>query len=75
MLRTGTPRGHQLRLGPGCPFLLSLILSLLSFFILSTLPLVWTRMNQKPTARVPKSKRMSSPLARIQKEVEAFSKG
>ena len=31
MLRTGTPRGHQLRLGPGCPFLLSLILSLLAF--------------------------------------------
>ena len=68
-------QGHQLRLGPGCRFFLSLILSLLSFFILGTLPLVWTRMNQEPTASVPKSKTMSTPLARRQKEVEAFSKG
>lgn len=68
----GSPGGHQARLGPGFPFFLSLILFLLSFFILGILHLVWTRMSQSPTARITKSKRMSNALARRQKKVEDF---
>lgn len=76
---SGQDRAHrgcdQSRLGPGFLVFFSLILSLLSFLILSVLHLVWPWRSHSPTTRVPSSKRRSSALTRKQKEAEDFSKG
>lgn len=71
----GPPGGSQARPRAGFPFFLSLILFLLSFFILDVLPLVWSWMSHSPTARVIRSRRRNNTLVRRQKESEAFSKG
>lgn len=66
MFRTGVSGGAQARLGWGFSFF-SLSLFLLNFLLLGVRHGFWARRSQSPAARITKSKRSSSPLAKRQK--------